>query len=99
MCAAITLDSIWNLQNEVVHSNVHSDLQGLIFTIRRRFGEHLAAWAKVSLASGSVWIPHPLGIFKCNIDVAMRPTHSVLAVVLRDHESSLCTLYTECVPH
>ncbi|KAB1202327.1 hypothetical protein CJ030_MR8G019140 [Morella rubra] len=33
------------------------------------------------------------------MDVAVRTSHSVLALAFRDHEGSLCTVYTERIPH
>lgn len=95
LCPYIVLDSIWHLRNEVVHKLARPDLLVLIASIRRRFGEHLVAWAKVSPSACLVWLPPPLG----GVNVAVRSSHLVLAVVLRDHEGSPCTVYTERRPH
>lgn len=57
------------------------------------------AWDEVSVSFGVGWIPPLVGGFKCNLDVAMRSSHSVLAVVVCDHVGSLCTLYMERAPH
>lgn len=40
-----------------------------------------------------------MGGFKCNLEVAVRASHSVLAVTFRDHQGSLYTMYTERIPH
>lgn len=49
------------------------------------------------LLSDSVWLP-PFGVLQMQRDVAVRSSHSVLAIVICDHEGSLCIAYTELTP-
>ncbi|KAB1226003.1 hypothetical protein CJ030_MR1G018422 [Morella rubra] len=60
--------------------------------------KHVSAWTSVSKDSSLGWKPPAVGSVKCNVDVAMSYTHSVLVVVFRDHEGSLYTVYTESIP-
>ncbi|KAB1199595.1 hypothetical protein CJ030_MR0G020163 [Morella rubra] len=95
LAAALVLDSLWYLCNDVIHNKATIDPFVVIQTTRRGYLEHSLAWNAVEVASGLFWRPSPVGSWKCNVDVAVRSSHSVLTVVVRDSEGSLCSLYTE----
>lgn len=61
LCAALLLNSIWHLRNDVVHNQVLLDPWQLLSTIRRRYGEHCLAWTDLSVGSAVGWSPPPVG--------------------------------------
>lgn len=61
LCAALLMDSLWHLRNEVVHCSATPDPLVLLASLWRHFSEHVLAWDMVSLSSSFGWIPPLLG--------------------------------------
>lgn len=82
----------------MVHSQVAVNLLEMINDIHPRYFRSFFffAWSEVLEVTGCDWLPLLVGYFKCNLDVAVISSHSVLAVMC-DFEGSLCMAYTECI--
>lgn len=59
---------------------------------------HFSAWQNGVLGIAD-WIPPPLGFFKVNFDVAIRPNFAVAAATLRDHNGNFLAVNSLKLPH
>ncbi|XP_050255022.1 uncharacterized protein LOC126700899 [Quercus robur] len=85
---AILCDVIWKLRNRSLFENVVLNFDGVASRISSLFVEHKKSRASTSRhmvsAPPQVWIPPSRLDIKINVDVAVGPRFSAIAVVVRD---------------
>jgi hypothetical protein len=87
LSVVIALDAIRGAKNNRVHNNVTPHFHNLAIQVQKSIDIHQQAWTAKDLIAS--WNPPPLGFFKINFDVAVRPNYMVAAAVISDHDGSL----------
>ncbi|KAE7996355.1 hypothetical protein FH972_001086 [Carpinus fangiana] len=85
--AAITLDHIWFVRNQLVHNEVQPLIPQFIQKISSTIRAHTLAWEDAT--SHSLWSLPLLGSFKANFDVAVRADLAVVTVVISEHADDI----------
>jgi dihydroorotase len=85
--AAITLDHIWFVRNQLVHNEVQPLIPQFTQKISSTIRAHTLAWEDAT--SHSLWSLPLLGSFKANFDVAVRADLAVAAMVINYHADDI----------
>ncbi|KAK9287687.1 hypothetical protein L1049_016125 [Liquidambar formosana] len=94
--AVVLMDCVWMTRNKVLHEEMDIDPRCILAHIDKVANEHLASFVAPSRSIAQrVWIPPPSHWLKLNFDVALRPTFSVLSVVVRDSNGAFIFAWTK----
>jgi ribonuclease HI len=97
---ALTLETIWNFRNQVVHNDAKLDLYTTIKALENRILEHVDATTLMDTVENktkSFWEKPPSGTIKLNTDAAIRGNYATLAVVARDNHGKILLAATKKV--
>uniref|UniRef100_A0A2N9F619 Reverse transcriptase zinc-binding domain-containing protein n=2 Tax=Fagus sylvatica TaxID=28930 RepID=A0A2N9F619_FAGSY len=92
---ATTLDSIWNLRNQVVHQDYKFNILVIIKNLESRILEHFHVLEEsdsivdTPIRGMERWKPPDAGIVKLNVDAAFGNGKFTVAVVARNHQGSI----------
>lgn len=91
--AAITLDHIWYVRNQLVHNEIQPVLAKSLQQISITVKHHNLAWAEAKYSS--LWSPPLPGAIKANFDVAVKSDFAVAAMVLSDSNGNIVQAVTK----
>lgn len=81
----VAMDMIWFLRNQKVHEGISADPSLLLNRIKRCYQQHLVAWRAKNYQEQRIWIAPTDGVFKINIDAAVKSSFVTLACLCYDH--------------
>ena len=97
---ALTLDSIWQMRNQAVHSDNKLNIQASIKVLELSIMEQILAIqseSTVIIQKERIWCSLDVGIVKLNIDAALLHHSATLAVVARNHNGELLKAWKKSI--
>ena len=94
----LTLETIWNLRNQVTHNTAQVNLLSSINCLEMRAKKHISILhkeEKTKPCNKHCWKCPPFGVIKLNADAAVANDHTSLAIVARDEQGQVIKAWTK----
>lgn len=89
VAVVIIVDSIWTVQNKLIHGEQSKDIFMVICSMENHYVAHKIAWDSEDHSAIIQWNPPSAGSIKINFDIAVKHNFLWAATVCRNHQGEI----------